>query len=43
MATFEAKKLMEVATRIREMREIFSLSIKEMAEKLLEKLLLLMN
>ena len=33
MATFEAKKLMEVATRIREMREIFSLSAEEMAEK----------
>ena len=33
MATVETQKLMEVASRIREMREIFSLSIAEMAEK----------
>ncbi len=33
MATFETNKLMEVALRIREMREIFGFTIKEMAEK----------
>ncbi len=33
MATVETQKLMQVASRIREMREIFSLSISEMAEK----------
>ncbi len=33
MATFESNKLMEVAVRIREMREIFGFTIKEMAEK----------
>ncbi len=33
MSTFETNKLMEVAVRIREMREIFGFTIKEMAEK----------
>ena len=33
MATFETNKLMEIATRIREMREIFGFTIKEMSEK----------
>ncbi len=33
MATFETNKLMEIAVRIREMREIFGFTIKEMAEK----------
>ncbi len=33
MATVETNKLMEVAVRIREMREIFGFTIKEMAEK----------
>ena len=33
MATVESNKLMEVAVRIREMREIFGFTIKEMAEK----------
>ena len=32
MATFETNKLMEIASRIREMREIFGFTIKEMAE-----------
>ncbi|MBE6718802.1 MAG: cupin domain-containing protein [Ruminococcaceae bacterium] len=33
MATIETNKLMEIAVRIREMREIFGFTIKEMAEK----------
>ncbi len=33
MATFETNKLLEIAVRIREMREIFGFTIKEMAEK----------
>ncbi len=33
MSTFETNKLVEVAGRIREMREIFGFTIKEMAEK----------
>ena len=34
MATVETSKLLEVAQRIREMREIFGFTIEEMAENL---------